>query len=224
MIVVDTLARAMVGNENSPEDMGAFVSACGALREAGDTFVLIVHHCGKNTALGARGHSCLRAATDFEEEITLNEEGEGSVKVTKNRDDYSGRVLGFRLDTFELGLNRKGRMVTTCVVTAASAPKAEPKKRKLGPNEKIALQCLAAAIVDHGQVAPTGNVHDHARAATRDAWLATATRHLTQGKPWHREQAFDRAAESLTADYFVRHQNGLYWLPNGATHDTHGHA
>ena len=142
MVVVDTLARAMIGNENSPEDMGAFVSACGALREAGDTFVLIVHHCGKNAALGARGHSCLRAATDFEEEIALNEAGEGSIKVTKSRDDCSGRVLGFRLDTFELGLNRKGRMVTTCVVRTADPPPKAPPKAPIGALQRVLVDEL----------------------------------------------------------------------------------
>ena len=66
LVVIDTLARAMTGNENAPEDMGRFVAACGRIREACEGHVLIVHHCGKDQARGARGHSSLRAATDVE--------------------------------------------------------------------------------------------------------------------------------------------------------------
>ena len=69
-MVVDTLARAMTGNENAPEDMGSFVAACGRIREACEGHVLVVHHCGKDAAKGARGHSSLRAATDVELEVT----------------------------------------------------------------------------------------------------------------------------------------------------------
>jgi hypothetical protein len=57
LVIVDTLARAMTGNENAPDDMGKFVAACGRLREAGETHVMVVHHCGKDAARGARGHS-----------------------------------------------------------------------------------------------------------------------------------------------------------------------
>ena len=44
LVVVDTLARAMTGNENSPDDMGKFVAACGRIREACEGHVLVVHH------------------------------------------------------------------------------------------------------------------------------------------------------------------------------------
>ena len=53
----------MNGNENSPEDMGKYVASCGRIREAGGTHVMVVHHCGKDLAKGARGHSSLRADT-----------------------------------------------------------------------------------------------------------------------------------------------------------------
>jgi AAA domain len=158
MVVIDTLARAMTGNENAPDDMGKFVSGCGAIREAGETMVLVVHHCGKNTALGARGHSSLRAATDYEEEITLNEEGAGSIKVTKSRDDVSGRTLGFRLDTFELGRNSKGRMVTTCVVHPADPPPKKPPKAPLGPVQKILVEELRKLYRRHPEGVAEGDL------------------------------------------------------------------
>jgi RecA-family ATPase len=47
LIVVDTLARAMPGgNENAPEDMGAFVEKCDAIRRrTGATVLIAVRTC-----------------------------------------------------------------------------------------------------------------------------------------------------------------------------------
>ena len=70
MIVVDTLSRAMAGgDENGPTDMTAFIANLDALRNATGAHIMIVHHSGKDTAKGARGHSSLRAATDTEVEL-----------------------------------------------------------------------------------------------------------------------------------------------------------
>jgi KaiC/GvpD/RAD55 family RecA-like ATPase len=121
LVVVDTLARAMTGNENAPDDMGRFVAACGRLREAGGTHAMVVHHCGKDAARGARGHSSLRAATDVELEVASGEGG-GSVRVTKHRDEAGGASYGFKLEQVELGTNAKGRVVTTCVAVACDPP------------------------------------------------------------------------------------------------------
>ena len=139
LVVIDTLARAMVGNENAPEDMGAFVAACGQIREATETNVLIVHHCGKDMAKGARGQSGLRAATDVELEITGN-----CIRVSKNRDQPEGQLYGFRLEQVELGHNAKGRRITTCVAIDADPPAGAGKKRKLGTNERLVFDALAA--------------------------------------------------------------------------------
>jgi hypothetical protein len=65
-IVIDTLARAMIGNENSPEDMGAFVGSCDRIREASGGHIMVVHHSGKDQARGARGHS--KRALGYREE------------------------------------------------------------------------------------------------------------------------------------------------------------
>ena len=86
LTVVDTLSRSMTGNENAPDDMGRYVAACGAIREATETHVMVVHHCGKDAARGARGHSSLRAATDIEIELT-KADGVIVFRMTKVRDD-----------------------------------------------------------------------------------------------------------------------------------------
>ena len=65
LVEVDTLAWCLSpgGNENSPEDMGAYVRAIGHLRTATGATVLTVHHTGHDTSR-ERGHTSLKAAMD----------------------------------------------------------------------------------------------------------------------------------------------------------------
>lgn len=175
LVVIDTLARAMVGNENAPEDMGAFVAGCGAIREALNCHVLVVHHCGKDEARGARGHSSLRAATDIELEVAEGEDGIRTAKVTKHRDEASGGVFAFKLDVVELGVNRHGRTVTTCVAAETDAPTGHARdarqERPLSAVGKIALDGLLKAVIAVGAKPPA---HDETqgvlRAVTLDQW------------------------------------------------------
>jgi KaiC/GvpD/RAD55 family RecA-like ATPase len=61
LVVIDTVARNMTGDENSTEHMSTFVRQADVLwRETGAT-VLLVHHTGKD-GTAERGNSALRAA------------------------------------------------------------------------------------------------------------------------------------------------------------------
>jgi hypothetical protein len=64
LIVIDTLNRNMAGNENSTEDMSAFVRGCDTLREATGATALILHHSGHGADDRGRGSSVLEAAAD----------------------------------------------------------------------------------------------------------------------------------------------------------------
>lgn len=121
MVIVDTLSRAMAGgNENSPEDMTAIVSNCDKIRDGTGAHVCLVHHSGKDEARGARGHSSLRAATDTEIEITREPEATSSnVRVAKQRDLEAAEPFSFSLKAVPLGVNRRGKDVTSCVVMEA---------------------------------------------------------------------------------------------------------
>ena len=115
-VVVDTLSRALAGgNENGPEDMGAFVGNIDRLRSETGAAVAVVHHSGKDVAKGARGHSLLRAALDTELEVTR-----GVVQATKQRDMDAGPPVHFLLEVIDLGADTRGKRVTSCVVGAVS--------------------------------------------------------------------------------------------------------
>jgi hypothetical protein len=137
MVVIDTLSRAMAGgNENGPEDMGAFVKNIDRIRVGCAATTLLIHHTGKDAAKGARGHSLLRAATDTEIEVA-----DGVIRATKQRDMEMGKGVTFGLETVVLGKREDGKDVTSAVVDFSFKPTfddAEP----LGNTEIVVLQAL----------------------------------------------------------------------------------
>jgi hypothetical protein len=223
-VVIDTLARAMVGNENSPEDMGAFVSSCDRIREASGGHLLVVHHSGKDQARGARGHSSLRAATDVEMEVT-GSESVRSVTVKKNRDGEEGATYGFKLDIMELGENAKGRMVTTCVATESEAEVTSVTRvTRLPPNMRVTYEALQAAIVDHGTEPPLApDISRNVKVVTVEQWCEAAVRYLPQAETKQKNQAFKRSMEALVAQKLVRHVNGVVWIQSGKVVVASGH-
>jgi hypothetical protein len=117
LIVIDTLARAMAGgNENAFEDMSEFIKKIGVIQQRTRAHVMIVHHSGKDTAKGARGHSSLRAATDTELEVA-----DGTVTSRKQRDMEVTQPFGFILETVELGFDAYNEKITSCVVKKTEA-------------------------------------------------------------------------------------------------------
>jgi hypothetical protein len=126
LVVIDTLARALVGgDENSAQDVGAFNSAVAALIEATGACVLVVHHSGKNQNAGARGSSALLGAIDTELQISDNR-----VTASKQRDVEIGAPIGFKLVPVVVGLDSDGDEMTSCVV--------EPDAVGTGPTGRLA--------------------------------------------------------------------------------------
>jgi len=146
LVILDTLARAMAGgDENAGRDMTEAVASMDAIRAATGAHVVLIHHCGKDEARGARGHSSLRAAVDTEIEVT-RPEGEtiSTVRVTKQRDLPPGEPMPFSLRVVELGTDRRGKAITSCIVkheaaVMAHTPSKGGRKAKCTPDEMLAL-------------------------------------------------------------------------------------
>jgi hypothetical protein len=159
MIVVDTLSRAMAGgDENGPTDMTSFIANLDALRDVTGAHIMIVHHSGKDTAKGARGHSSLRAATDTEIELQV-EQGIRTATATKQRDLEPQEPIVFKLKIHELGKDEDGDPVTTCTIQPADADELADlqQKRPKGANQKI-IQSAFKQLRGEGMGAsnPTG--------------------------------------------------------------------
>lgn len=118
VVVFDTLSATFAGgNENASDDLGRYVNNIKRINEEGDTGTIIVHHAGKDETAGARGHSLLNAATDTEIEIRADKKIDPprrSLRVSKQKEGEEGQTHKFTLNTVEIGLNKRGKMITSC--------------------------------------------------------------------------------------------------------------
>lgn len=152
LIVIDTLARAMAGgDENSGQDMSMLVRHADVIRAHTGAHVCFIHHSGKDSAKGARGHSSLRAAVDTEIEISRKEGDDFSViKSVKQRDMEISEDMYFGLKTVELGPDNYGEMVTSCVVIEKDEPMKRDKIVELTPIQQFVYDAVLFQIGETG--------------------------------------------------------------------------
>ena len=116
VIVLDTLNRAApTSDENSSKDMGILLEAAKLLQTLTNGLVLLVHHSGKVSSKGMRGHSSLFAAMDGAIEVTRNGDRR-EWQVAKSKDGTDSQAHQFKLVSINLGIDIHGDEVTSCVV------------------------------------------------------------------------------------------------------------
>lgn len=147
VVVLDTLSRATPGlDENASKDMGAIVAAAKLLQELLGGLVLLVHHTGKDTARGMRGHSLLHAALDCAIEVKRSGDNREWV-VAKSKDGEDGASHPFKLEVVSMGIDSDGDAITSCViVTNQSAHAIAKKMPTLGSNQTIVLKALVEPL------------------------------------------------------------------------------
>lgn len=223
LITQDTLARAMPGgNENSPEDMGLLVANADRIRHAIGCAFEFIHHAGKDTSKGARGHSCLRAATDTELEVSASN-GLHIVRITKQRDLPLGDEFCFRLRQIEIGRDRYGEPITTCIPEPAE--RTDPDTCG-GPTqqERLAIQALEEAFRQHQIMPPREVISEPSNRINpgrnvcpvskwRQIYLARKIEDRT--KPDSAERAFRRYAESLQTKGIIKVYRDWVWFLKG---------
>jgi hypothetical protein len=215
MLCLDTLSRALAGgNENSPEDMGALVRSSDLVRQTTGSHLAYVHHSGKDTAKGARGHSLLRAATDTEIEISRAEGSEVSVmRVTKQRELESGDDVAFRLEVVTLGVNRRGKPLTSCVAVEADAPPEPERRGRISGAPAIARQALEACLAESGTRTTRSNVPPNVPVVPVEMWRRKAYEiGISTGDAEAKKKAFQRATVSLVSAKIAAISDDVAWL------------
>jgi hypothetical protein len=217
LVVIDTLSRAMAGgNENAPDDMGSLVSNTDKVRQATRAAVAFVHHSGKDTAKGARGHSLLRAATDTEIEILqLDKDSPAVATVTKQRELEIEGQFPFTLQVIELGNNRRGKPVTSCVVIETEIIGTETGQlgqSRVPPNGAIGLRALKIAMSQNSaKLPPTSEYPENTWGTSVSQWKEEFYQ-LKSGSPDAQKHAFSRAEDALLARDIITVRNGLVWF------------
>jgi hypothetical protein len=217
LVIIDTLARALAGgNENGPEDMGLLVANMDRIRAKTDAAIMFIHHSGKDQAKGARGHSSLQAAIDTEIEIAHDAIAKRhTATVVKQRDLAKGDVFRFTLRAVELGCNRFGEPVTTCVVDASEASAAATQTGGhgfLSVQKMRALEVLTDLIATEGETGRLG-LPDQVASVSGSRWREEFYDRTMPGSDAEAQRkAFSRASNELIHLHIVGMASKRVWL------------
>lgn len=216
VVVLDTLNRSMRGSESSDQDMGAYIKAADAIREAFGCAVIVVHHCGI-AGDRPRGHTSLTGAADAQLAVKRNGKGSAfTVEVEFMKDGPEGARIGNTLETVTVGTDEDGDEIVSGVVRAseAVAAKGTPKGKALAKGAQVALGALETAIAEAGEVPPASNHIPHGvRAVQESLWRKYAySMGISNGEERARQLAFERAYTALNAAGVIGVWQDWCWL------------
>lgn len=213
VLVLDTLNRCAPGlDENDSRDMGQVIDAMKALQAELGGLVLAVHHSGKDSTKGLRGHSSLLAALDVVLEVSRQDDRR-EWRLMKSKDGEDGKSHPFRLSVVELGEDGEGWPITSCVVEPEELP-GDAIRKALPPgggNQRLAWDALGhmlkgARHFGMGKAPPTRPC-----VGLNDALDAIAPSLPTEPKR-QRERA-QQAIAGLIGRGCLAHFDGWLWLP-----------
>ena len=176
MIVIDTLARNHGGDENSTQDMNAFIQHLDVyLRQPWKCCVMVVHHSGVADKDRSRGSTALKGALDAEYRCQLDS-GTKSIafESKKMKDAEMPSPKNFQITQVDLPINNKNGMpVKGAYLTAVDISglvSQVQKKTYLSPNQKQVMECLVMLELSLFQ-------NHQLRPVTYDEWRDSAREH-----------------------------------------------
>lgn len=136
LIVIDTLARCMVGgDENSAKDVGLAVHGCSLLQRAFSTAICVLHHSNRADR-GERGSGALRGAADVMIEVVSGGDGLIRTSCSKDKDDAQWESENFIFHQ----VDRSGVLIPASDSMLISL--------KLTPAEKQIMEFLGLSVFD----------------------------------------------------------------------------
>jgi hypothetical protein len=169
VVVIDTLNRALNGDENNSQDMARFIRAADMIRAVFGCTVIIVHHCGIN-GNRPRGHTSLSGADDAQIAVARDAADNVVATVEHMKDSEGGTTIVSRLERVELGTDDDGDPITSCIIVPVDGA-ATNKASKLPPKAVSGLRALHECLADMGKPAPASNhIPEAVQTVTLDAW------------------------------------------------------
>lgn len=165
LIVIDTLARHLDGDENSSSEISKFINKVDGLRsDFPGSSAIIVHHSGHGKDDRARGSSALRAAMDFEINCNKN-----TLTFTKMKDGAKPDPISFAFEVVEVYTDANGEPITSCVVRygkkpersgTKNAPAGSAASEELSDIDRFAIKALVLASVKYQEQVAGNNGAD----------------------------------------------------------------
>lgn len=215
--ILDTLNRATPGtDENDSKDMGQIIAAAKHLKALIGGVVVLVHHTGKDSSKGLRGHSSLLAALDSAIEIVRGGHTR-SWSVAKCKDGSDGLGHCFRLEEIQLKIDEEGDPITSCVVVPEGEVGTIVAKVKVphGANQQIILKAIRELLQSHmpleNEDRPACVPSDREYISQEEAILKLRDRLSCQAD--QRTRSTHLAVNGLVKQGFLELKEGYLWEP-----------
>lgn len=157
LIVIDTLAQVLHGAEENGVGMMALIGNANALTQHFRCAVLVIHHSGKNSENGSRGHSSLPAAADVVWSVKKDENSANSVMtIEKAKDEVGGLAFAFQLGRRVLAIDEDGDEISSLVVsriseTGPTKPRKSEGKKKPPASANLLMACIRESVDTQGR-------------------------------------------------------------------------
>ena len=141
LCVIDTVARSLLGDENSSSDMGMFVSACNAVQRHINGAVLGIHHAGKDASRGMRGSSAITGAADAVLRVKKSEDT-FTLKCEKQKDAEPFDEMQF--DMIPIAMLGDSSII---IQRSDTGQQNTPRQARLTNDQLIALDALRSVLI-----------------------------------------------------------------------------
>lgn len=141
LIVIDTLHRFLLGDENSAQDAKTMIDACAGLMREFECSVLLVHHTGvsEEAQHRARGSSAWKGALEIEISI-VPAKGDQPMQIVqrKSKDAEEAKPIYASLNVVPIKgwFDEDGEQVCSAVLAVEEPPEAPRKESKLDGHRK----------------------------------------------------------------------------------------
>jgi hypothetical protein len=136
-IIFDTLARSMVGgDESTVKDITIVTERIDLIRAATGATVFVVTHTGWSDQTRSRGSTALPGNIDAEFLL-----GDGTITFQNFREYEMPDPIGYTLESVDLGVDSKGRPVSSAVVRYGQVVK-DKKQKTISRGARVALNIL----------------------------------------------------------------------------------
>ena len=215
VVVLDTLNKSLIGSESKDVDMGAYVRAAEAVRDAFRCVVIIVHHCGLDETR-PRGHTSLPGAVDAQLAV-VRQNTMVSVTVEMMRDGPEDTVVTSAVEVVEVGQDANGKTLTSLVVVPCDDA---PISGGGWPKSLREFQrALGDTLKDHGEViheladehSPRARAADLAKVREEFYRTYPATGETAKQQQDARKHAFNRSMNAANWAGLIR----VRVLPDG---------
>lgn len=213
VIIIDTLNLAAGdSDENSSKDMGVLIAKAKELQKAFNSLVLFVHHTGKDTSKGLRGHSSLLGALDVAIEVRQRK-GCREWEVVKLRDGASGVISGFNLMPVEIGTDVFGDVRESCVIVpaAASTDINESDGNNLIGNNKIVFDVIQN-LIEELRMSSMELSEDGMLKVSIDDVINVSMFKVTAADPKRRKERVKKALTDIINKKVVQTDDQFLWI------------